>query len=188
VPAGLKVLAVQHTISAVSSAVSLCEIALTLIGLALLLFAALHDFAVRTVPNYFSVLLILSGAALRLLGGGVHALEWGAFAAGTVFALTFIFWRLGWMGGGDVKLLAAAALFVPPILVPMMIASTALAGGVLAVFFVIGRRLARRPQGARPLAFIPRILRCEQWRLHRGGPLPYAAAIAAGGLIATLYG
>ena len=70
----------------------------------------------------------------------------------------------------------------------MLVAATALAGGVLALAFVIGRKLAKRPVTPRPRAVLGRILRCEQWRLYRGGPLPYAAAIATGGVIATLHG
>ncbi len=84
-------------------------------------------------------------------------------------------------------MLTAAAMFVAPLAVPMLIASTALAGGVLALWFVVGRRLAAPPAGLRPERFVKRVLRCEQWRLRRGGPLPYAAAIAVGGVIATLH-
>jgi prepilin peptidase CpaA len=87
-----------------------------------------------------------------------------------------------------VKLLTAASIFVSPLMVPMMIAGTALAGGVLALVFVVGRRITKRPQITRPTLFLQRIMRCEQWRLRRGGPLPYAAAIAVGGVIATLRG
>ena len=39
-------------------------------GLVLLLFSGLHDFAVRTVPNWVSLLLFAVGAALRLIEGG----------------------------------------------------------------------------------------------------------------------
>jgi prepilin peptidase CpaA len=161
---------------------------LTIGGLAVLVFSALHDFAVRTVPNAYSVVLFAAGIGIRVLAGGLHSLEWGLAAAAIVFALTFTFWRLGWMGGGDVKLLTAASIFVSPLMVPMMIAGTALAGGVLALVFVVGRRITKRPQITRPTLFLQRIMRCEQWRLRRGGPLPYAAAIAVGGVIATLRG
>jgi prepilin peptidase CpaA len=33
---------------------------------------------------------------------------------------------------------------------------------------------------------LARALRVEQWRIRRGGPLPYACAIAAGGLFILL--
>ena len=174
----------HHALTLLSAAIFL----LTCAGVAILIFAALHDFAVRTVPNAYSVALFATGAGLRLCAGGWHALQWGLLAAAIIFAITAAFWRLGWMGGGDVKLLTAAAIFVPPGLVPMLVAATALAGGGRAIAFIIGRKLATRPAAPRPRAVLGRILRCEQWRLHRGGPLPYAAAIATGGVIATLHG
>ena len=165
---------------------SLPSDALIVFGLALLVFSALHDVAVRTVPNWISVVLLADGIALRLLQTG--SLPWGAAAAGVVFVLTFLFWRFGWMGGGDVKLLTAAAMFVPPLHVFLLISGTALAGGVLALSYVLLGPLVRRPAAAaRPAAFILRVWRCERWRLSRRGPLPYAAAIAAGGVIATLH-
>jgi prepilin peptidase CpaA len=159
---------------------------LTLAGLAVLVLAATHDFAVRTVPNSFAVVLLMVGIGLRLLTPG--SLHWGALAAGVMFGLTFLFWRFGWMGGGDVKLLTAAAMFVPPPHVFLLVSGTALAGGVLALVYAVLSRVIRRPAGAdRPHDLLRRIIRCEQWRMARRGPLPYAAAIAAGGVIATLH-
>jgi prepilin peptidase CpaA len=158
---------------------------LILVGLALLVLSALHDFAVRTVPNWISALLLADGVALRLLDAG--SLQWGAAAAGIVFVLTFLFWRVGWMGGGDVKLLTAASMFVPPWHVFMLISGTALAGGVLALTYLLLARVVKRPAAGRPASIPARIFRCERWRLSRRGPLPYAAAIAVGGVIATLH-
>jgi prepilin peptidase CpaA len=175
---------VHHAVSIVTVLIGI----LTIVGLAVLVLAALHDFAVRTVPNAYSVILFGAGAAIRLCAGGAHALQWGLIAAAVIFAATVLFWRLGWMGGGDVKLLTSAAIFVPTMLVPTLVAATALAGGVLAIVFILGRKFAVRPAAPRPHAVLARVLRCEQWRLHRGGPLPYAAAIATGGVIATLHG
>ena len=156
-------------------------------GLALLLFSGLHDFAVRTVPNWVSLALFAIGAVLRLIEGGPQSLAIGIAIAFAVLVLTFLFWRLGWMGGGDVKMLTAAAIFVPPLMVPFLISGTAIAGGILSMIYLAGGVLVRRPQRARPPGFVRRALRCEQWRLSRRGPLPYAAAIAAGGWIATLH-
>jgi prepilin peptidase CpaA len=158
---------------------------LTLAGLALLVLAATHDFAVRTVPNSFAAVLLVVGIGLRLMTPG--SLHWGAAAAGAMFLLTFLFWRFGWMGGGDVKLLTAAAMFVPPPHIFLLVSGTALAGGVLALIYAVLWRVVKRPGGERPHALLMRILRCEQWRMARRGPLPYAAAIAAGGVIATLH-
>jgi len=152
-------------------------------GLILLTTAGLHDCAVRTVPNLICALLLLCGIALRLFGGDVTH---GLLAGAIVFAICALMWRFGWLGGGDVKLLAAAAVFEPPSLVPEMVLYTSLAGGVLAVLYLIAGKLVPRPSPARPAGMVGRIARCELWRLHRRGPLPYAAAIAAGGICATL--
>lgn len=151
--------------------------AILVIGVALLLVAALHDVAARTVPN--SLVLAVAGAGLAaqaLAGELTYALP----AALAVFVGAAICWRRGWMGGGDVKLLAAAALVVPPVLVPSMLASTALAGGLLASVYLVARRRVRLRRGPRPPHLVSRAVRAERWRLRRGGPLPYAVAIASG--------
>ncbi len=158
-------------------------------GVAVLIYSACHDFAFRTVPNAASVALLALGLALRLLDGPFSLLGWSSLIAVGVLVVTFFFWRMGWMGGGDVKLLTAASFFVPPTLQSQasLISGTALAGGVLALTYLAASAIVRRPTGSRPQGFLPRVLRCEQWRVSRRGPLPYAAAIAVGGVIATLH-
>jgi prepilin peptidase CpaA len=159
---------------------------LILSGLAVLLFAALHDFGFRTVPDCASLALIVIGIAWRLVEAP-HLLPYSAGISVTILLITYVLWRQGWMGGGDVKLLTAAGMFVPPWLVPLMVVGTALAGGCLALFYLVAGLVVQRPHRGRPANFVARVLRCEQWRLSRRGPLPYAAAIAVGGVIATLH-
>lgn len=159
---------------------------LLLIGALLLVFAALHDIGFRTVPNRVSVALLACGILLRLLSGGPHQLMWGLLCGGAVFMVTYACWRFGWMGGADVKLLTAAAVFVPPLMVPTLLLGTSLAGGAIALTYIIGSFLAPRPAAHRPHGLLLRALRCEQRRLRRRGPLPYAAAIAAGGFVAIV--
>ncbi len=157
--------------------------ALTGFGVVMLLSAALHDVAVRTVPNTVALLLLICGVFLRLMAGDIVT---ALMASGAVFVVTFLFWRLGWMGGGDLKLLTAAAMFVVPAKVPTLIIVTSLAGGILAMIFLIGGAIAPPPAKIRPAGLLARAVRAELWRLKRRGPLPYATAIAAGGLYATL--
>ncbi len=94
------------------------------------------------------------------------------------------------MGGGDVKLLAAAALLLPPRLVPGYVLAVALAGGVLGLLYLglgaLLRRRAPRATPRRPATLLRRALRAEAWRIRRRGPLPYGCAIAAGALFAVL--
>jgi prepilin peptidase CpaA len=160
--------------------------ALILAGTVLLVFAALHDIGFRTVPNRVSVALLACGILLRLVDGGTHQLLWGLLCGAAVFMVTYLCWRFGWMGGADVKLLTAAAVFVPPIMVPTLLLATSIAGGAIALVYIVGSRLAPRPQAFRPAGLLRRALRCELRRLRRRGPLPDAAAIATGGVIAIV--
>lgn len=157
------------------------------VGLLLLVAAGLHDVAVRTLPNWIALALLLTGCLLRFVTSGPSGLGVALAIALAVFVLTYLLWRFGLMGGGDLKLLVAASVFVMPWSVPDLIVGTALAGGVLSIIYLIGGSVVTRPRGPRPSGFLRRAMRCERWRLSRRGPLPYAAAIAAGGWIATLH-
>ncbi len=147
-----------------------------------MILSGLHDFAFRTVPNSFCLALLILGLILRIFDGHIG---YSMLAGGLVLAVTAGFWRLGWMGGGDVKLLTASAVFVQPALVLTLIMGTAVSGGLLALFYLVAGRLVPRPAPIRPRGMLRRVARCELWRLRRRGPLPYAAAIAAGGVLAT---
>lgn len=158
---------------------------LLLAGAALLAFAALHDLGFRTVPNRISLALLALGIVVRLLQ---HDLPLGLGCGAAVFAATYFFWFMGWMGGADVKLLGSAAVVVAPVMVPTLVIGTSLAGGVLALLYLLGSRLVPQPRPALAGGFgaglVRRAARCELRRLQRRGPLPYAAAIAAGGWLA----
>jgi prepilin peptidase CpaA len=101
-------------------------------------------------------------------------------AAGVIVFGGVLFSR-GWIGGGDVKLLAAAALWAGAGAFPPLLLLTGLIGGLLALFFLtpLGARItaARDPRPERVSADNPRM---------RGTPLPYGVAIAAAGLLVTL--
>jgi len=78
-----------------------------------MLFAGMTDFQRMIIPNWVSVVLIVAFALLAPVAGlplkdiGFHAL---AFIA--VLAIGFGFFSAGWVGAGDVKLLAAGSLWV----------------------------------------------------------------------------
>jgi len=157
-----------------------------LMGLAaiLLVVAACCDLLTRLIPNSIPAALAVIGLVLRVVDG---SWAWSLLAFAIVLAVTVFCWLRGWMGGGDVKLLAACALLVPPGSVFPMITMVGIAGGVLALVYLVARRVVPRPlprgPGQRPTGYIARALRAEHWRLSRGAALPYAVAIAIGGLI-----
>ena len=152
---------------------------------ALLIYAALHDIAVRTVPNWVSGLLLLFGAGLRLFD---HDLLPALGAALIVFVLLFLIWAAGLMGGGDVKLWAASALLIPPSwrMELLFMANVMLLGGGLAILYLLLSLIVRRPAASRAGSYARRFLRTECWRIKRRAPLPYACAIAGGTLAVLL--
>jgi prepilin peptidase CpaA len=103
-----------------------------------------------------------------------------------VLAAATIPWHFGLLGGADVKLLAAAAIVVPTSSLGNLLLAIALAGGVLATLYLILSYLTPRPAPGRRTGLLRRVLKAEAWRIHRRGPLPYAAAIAAGTIL-TLF-
>lgn len=93
----------------------------------------------------------------------------GVFAAGCV-----LFAR-GLLGGGDVKLLAAAVLWIPSSSVLAQISAVLISGGVLALMLLAARRIVRRFTALADAGNLPRVLRDH-------APVPYGVAIAAGTL------
>lgn len=158
-----------------------------LLALPLLLAAAAADVAWRRIPNGIAAALAAIGL-LRHAGAGAGALGLALLVACGVLAAGMLLWRRGLIGGGDVKLLAAVALLLPPGAVPALLLAVPLAGGVLALgHLALGRLLRGRPPAARGGGRLRRILRREGRRIARGAPLPYGVAIAAGA-IAVLAG
>jgi prepilin peptidase CpaA len=156
---------------------------------ALLVYAALHDFAARTVPNWLSAVLLGLGVLSRLID---HSLEPGLIVCGATFVVLFGIWMLGAIGGGDVKLWAATALLIPPVLQPELaffLHVVILGGGLalvyLALCFVIPKPRAS-PGGPARRGIIARVLRVEAWRIGRRAPLPYAFAISAAAIMTLL--
>jgi prepilin peptidase CpaA len=147
----------------------------------LFLIAAWRDVASRLIPNPVCLALALGGLFVRLLDGPA-ALAVSALTALALFACLLVAWRFGLLGGGDVKLLAAAACGLPPASVADLLVLTALCGGALAFVHLALRRLPR-PRAPSPDAFLlRRVCAAERWRILRHAPLPYGVAIACGGL------
>ncbi len=138
-------------------------ILLLLLLAALLIAAAVGDVRTRLIPNRLTLAVALLAPAWWIAAGysGHDMLLQIALSAGvlTVFAACF---ALGMMGGGDVKLLAALALWLPLVRMAQLLVWMALAGGVLTLAMLIAHRL-RKSQG----------------RLE----IPYGVAISAAALL-----
>ena len=140
---------------------------LVLLGL-LLAGAAIEDAWRLRIANLFSIGIIAGAAVAAVLAGPTLAL-WQNFAlfAGLLVVGTFLF-GAGLLGGGDVKLFAACALWFDLSGGWRMLVAAALAGGLLAIFLLSVRPVVPPPISRRFIA------------LRARGGIPYGVAIAAG--------
>ena len=117
-------------------------------GLAIaLLVAAFTDLRSRTIANRLN-LGIAAGAPLFWWASGLSlwpGVAWQVGFAGLVFAICCGLFAIRQMGGGDVKLLTALALWIPPYPFFKLVVIMALVGGVLTIVFG-GLHLMRRSQ------------------------------------------
>ena len=144
---------------------------------ALVIVAALKDLTSMTIPNWISGLLILTFFPTALLLSlppvdiAVHlAVAVTALLVGMgLFALNFL-------GGGDVKLMAAACLWLGLDGSGLFILATAVIGGGFCLVLLLARTHLQPyvPGGA---GWLGRLMEPK-------GDIPYGVAIAAGALVA----
>jgi len=114
----------------------LCALAL------LLLVGAATDIASRIIPNRLNALIAVLAIAWWLANGfGWAAILAQIGLAAGVLLVFALFFHLGWMGGGDVKLLAALALWLPIEKMAGLLVWMALGGGVLTLVMLVAHRL-----------------------------------------------
>jgi prepilin peptidase CpaA len=152
-------------------------LALGLAFLGTLSFATVADIKARTVPNLVSIgLVILFGlwflpqAGLATLGSAL-----GAFAI--ALSVTFLLWHFDIIGGADVKVFSACALFAGLDGLGQYASWTALVGGVAACAMLLIAFLRKGPTRA-----------VKDARTGRGGrtSVPYVIAISCGAIITAI--
>jgi prepilin peptidase CpaA len=143
---------------------------------ALMAFAAASDLFTMTIPNRVSLALAGGFLALALLSGmGFHDIMTHVGAGATVLAVAFACFAMGWIGGGDAKVAAGAALWFGfgHLLDYLLYAS--LFGGVLTLVLLQFRQWPL----PYPFAGQPWLL-----KLHaKDSGIPYGIALAIGALM-----
>ena len=96
------------------------------------------DLKVRRIPNWLVVPFLLAGLAGSVVTGGWAGL--GNSMLGLILGgfTTGVFYILGGMGMGDVKLCAAIGAWVGPEQMGLALVAIGLAGGVLAILWAAG--------------------------------------------------
>jgi prepilin peptidase CpaA len=140
-----------------------------------MIFAGIMDLFTLTIPNRVSLVLIGGFfAAAIVVGMPLEVLAIHIATGLVVLALTFGLFAGGYIGGGDAKILAVAALWLGYGEVLKYLALVAVAGGLLALFVLLYRAIIPPP-------FVMR----ASWavRLHdRKTGIPYGLALAAAAL------
>jgi prepilin peptidase CpaA len=142
----------------------------------LLLLAAWQDLRTMRIVDGISLGIVAVFGAWALTGVVAGTFSWVDLAlallcAAAMFGLGTLAFASGAMGGGDVKLAAAASLFAGPALLLDFFMVTTLVGGALGVAILAGAPIGpMAPAGGTTM------------RARLRGDLPYGPAIAMGGL------
>lgn len=144
----------------------------------LVIAAALRDATSYTIPNWISLALVAAFPVAALALGLPLTVIGLNFGVGAVaLAVGMGMFALGWIGGGDAKLLAAAALWLGWPAALSYLAVTGMAGGALAVGLLGLRSAYVRPFVPAGPAWFARLA-------QPGENVPYGVAIALGALMA----
>ena len=142
----------------------------------LMAFAAASDLFTMTISNRVSLALAGGFMALALLGGmSLPDILSHVGAGATVLAAAFVCFALGWVGGGDAKVAAAAALWFGFGHLLNYLVYASLFGGALTLLLLQFR------QWPLPYQFAG-----QTWllRLHaKESGIPYGIALAIGALM-----
>jgi prepilin peptidase CpaA len=145
----------------------------TLAFCSILMFAAAQDVWQLRISNIFPVALV----ALYIGWVAFSGFEFDIWQNLVVFTFTFatglFLFSRQWLGGGDVKLLASAALWFDLSAAPYLLLCVTLGGAAISLGFIIVRRFV--PTGVHE--------RTGWVALKRKGPIPYGLAIAAGAIL-----
>jgi prepilin peptidase CpaA len=154
------------------------DIARLLVFPALMAFAAASDLFTMTISNRVSLALAAGFLALAVLGGMSLTDILAHLGAGaTVLAVAFGCFAMGWVGGGDAKVAAGAALWFGFGHLLNYLIYASLFGGALTLLLLQFRQWP-----------LPYPLAGQAWllRLHaKDSGIPYGIALAIGAL--TIY-
>ena len=143
---------------------------------ALMAFAAASDLFTMTISNRVSLALAAGFLVLAFASGmGVSDVLMHLAAGATVLAVAFGCFAFGWVGGGDAKVAAAAALWVGFGHLLNYLVYASLFGGALTLFLLQFRQWP-----------LPYALAGQPWllKLHaKESGIPYGIALAVGALV-----
>ena len=147
-----------------------------LLGIGVFAVVAYGDLRTRRIPNGLAIAVAVLGLARLAVAGDWNAAICSIAAAAAVFAVAFVmFWR-GWLGGGDVKLLAGSALLVGYHDLLGFLLLMSLCGGLVALAVLVAGRFGGPLRHLAPSAIPAEAAAARP-------SVPYGVAIAAAGIV-----
>ena len=142
---------------------------LTAILFLLLLLASLEDLSRLQIEDWLSAGVALTALLALAVDGPATGLWQNLLLFTMVLGIGTLMFVRGWMGGGDVKLLAACALWLDLDQGWKMLVAVAIAGGLESLVIMLLRLFPWSEDARRRIAW-----------LRKDAELPYGVAIAAG--------
>lgn len=109
-----------------------------------LIASTIMDIRRKKIPNALTLTTILAALLLHLSWGGWSGLIFSLQGLGLGFLFLLIPYLLGGIGAGDVKLIMALGGALGPTNMLYIIACIALAGGLLTIFYMLYRGVAKK--------------------------------------------
>ena len=149
-----------------------------LIGLSMAVggLATVEDLRSRTISNWLCLSGVVAGLTAHAALAGWSGLADALLGTLIGFAVFLIFYLLGGMGGGDIKLMAAFGAILGKGQIVEAAIFAAMVGGVMALIFVVYKKLRQMAQGNAD----------DSVGSLRKESIPYAPAISLGVLISFL--
>jgi prepilin peptidase CpaA len=146
------------------------------------------DIAKRRVPNLVTGAVAVLGVAAQLVDRGGWSMASGLCAAVVTVALLWKPWAAGGLGGGDVKMAAAVAIWVGLGSMIRYALAVAAVGGVvsLVMYFLSGKSVRQDIKATLTVAALQQSLPAVEVRGPGRPRVPYGIAIAAGAAFALL--
>jgi prepilin peptidase CpaA len=145
---------------------------------ALMVIAAIEDLRRLIIPNVVTLSLCVLWPLYVIATPNLFSTLGSLGCAVAVFLAGAFCFSRGYLGGGDVKLLATGALWAGPAGTPALLVSTGVLGGMLALFLLMP-----------PCARILTVARAKlgpagaSTTLDTATPVPYGIAIAAAAML-----
>lgn len=158
---------------------------------AVVLPAAVVDLLHRRIPNELCLAGILLGISFNIVNDGLAGSVSSLAGLAIAFSFGFPLWLMGWFGAGDAKLASAVGAIVGLDLVFPVMAGIAIAGGAVALLYLLAMRALREPLGAIIASAVFPGVKKESSSgvvsdLSMKG-IPYAIPVAFGSLAAIVY-